>query len=588
MKPETLFVGLELDTGKEVEIPIFHTLTTGQTQLSGKTTVEKTLAEQLAEKGYKVLIFDTKENLEDYSGFGREISVCLRESTDPLVLLPLLESIFQRRLPTGYYSVLSEVSSGTQCFEEVIDKSKSMEKTSKSGWKKGACRTLYDLLERLQRQLDKVRTVPQLELPYSINRMVLNYFPRESQQLFIRNAFEDILKYHNKMTIVMLDEFSKFAPQRWGSACLPAIQDVITQTAITKTFCYLAAQFLATTNKDPLKACAVRLLGTQDHKTEAKHTIDLIPFRDVATEDDIMKLPVGHFIVTTKKWAKRIYFVPKGVPMKIARQVALRKDPSITSEWVRDKYLSGKKTLGIETVGLLPPPTKIRQLTYGEIKEKIKQELFAPLENLVLHLQETTKADLTEIRTDFFSKISGLSESFEELKTRLKPVKVDVAEIVGLVLQKLPAQQVDMEAIVEAVLKKIPAGAGSTVYKVEPLIMLKRKLLEDAKNQILTDITELDQEQKKMLKFIESLERGTKTTEVMTKCFFIQSSSSASRRRLNDKLAKMDTAGFVRRDQGGNIYPNLKDRITELIGLHEAKPEEIQAVYNHILAEMLE
>jgi hypothetical protein len=577
-KDGTLFVGLEVGSGEEVEVPIFHTLTTGQTQLSGKTTVQRKFAELLADKGFKVIIFDTKENLEDYSGIGNEIPVCLRQTTDSLVLLPLLEAVFKRRLPTGYYSVLSEVSSGTKNYEEVIKRARDLEESTRSGWKKGACRTLYDLLERLEDQLQRVETVSTLELPYSINRMVLNYFPRASQQLFLRNAFEDILRIHNKRSIPMLDEAYKFLPQRWGSACAQPIQDVITQTAITGTYCYLATQFLAPTNKDPLKACAVRLLGTQDHKTEAKHTLDLIPFKGVATEDDIMKLPIGHFYVVTKKWAKLTYFLPSGVERGAGIVVATGKK---TSEWVRDTYL--QPTMEKATTHIREEPTR-KSKPQTELKHL--QEELKGLGQTVHHLQKTTKEDFIQVRNDFFGKISSVNQRLGGLEKRVADIKFDPEEIVSLVLQKIPMQNVHSEEIVKMVLERIPKSARSVVYTVAPLEKLHKDFQEMAKNQVLSDIASLDEESAKMLQFIESIQRGTTITEIMEKCLFI-SPKSGSRSRIQKKIATMESVGVIRRDKGANIYANLKDRIAELMEVHNATQEEIEAVYNHIISEKL-
>ena len=447
---ESLFVGYERKSGNEVEVPVFHTLVTGQTQLSGKTTCLKTFAQQLAELGYKIFLVDTKENKEDYENFGKEIPVCLRESTDPLVLLPLLESVFQRRLPTGYYSVLCDITGGTKTYDEVIKKAKDKEKSSRSGWVQGTCRTLYDLLERLQTQLSKVETVPQLELPYQINRMVLNDFPQASQQLFIRNAFEDLLRIHSKHSIGMLDEAYKFLPQKWGSACAKAIQDAITQTAGTDTYIYLGTQFLAPTNKDPLKACAVRLLGTQDHTTEAKHTLDLIPFKGICTVNEIMTLPLGHYIVTTKKFAKLIYFLPYGVPKRIGKDVSLGKK---TSEYVRDQFLVSRlqeedeemyrEKYEEEKSRREKAEKKLKELTHKFAKERVA-ELRAETERLRGDLKsaDTLKAQ----KDEEISKLRKELEGFRELKSALTKILPTPPQPAGRQGPEIPSEiTVDME-----------------------------------------------------------------------------------------------------------------------------------------------
>lgn len=70
-------------SGEPVSVEPFHYAIVGQTQFSGKTTLIKRLSRWAVDRGLKVLIFDTKETVEDYSGFGREIPVCLRENPGP-------------------------------------------------------------------------------------------------------------------------------------------------------------------------------------------------------------------------------------------------------------------------------------------------------------------------------------------------------------------------------------------------------------------------------------------------------------------------------------------------------------------------
>ena len=94
-------------SGEPVSLEPFHYAIIGQTQFSGKTTLIKRLASWAAAQGFKVLIFDTKETEADYAGFGNEVPVCLRETTDSFVLIGLLESMFKRRLTPVSYTHLT-------------------------------------------------------------------------------------------------------------------------------------------------------------------------------------------------------------------------------------------------------------------------------------------------------------------------------------------------------------------------------------------------------------------------------------------------------------------------------------------------
>jgi len=330
----SLEIGYEVGTGKEVAVPCFHMLTTGQTRLSGKTTVCKILARKAAEKGFKILAIDAKSNMQDYEGFGKEIPVCLQQSTDSLVLISLVEAIFERRI-TSHYATLTRVSENAKNFDDVIENAKVLISKSRAGFVKDACRTLIDLLERLKKQTSKVKTTQTLELPHQINRMCIGKrsdlkagFDRPSQQLIVKTVFEEALRKYKKL-IIILDEGFVFLPQKYRSACARAIQEYVTQGGATECYLWLSTQFLAPTSKDAMKTMAVKLLGTQDHDTECEHTVDLIPFsKQKYTNDTIMSLKLGHFIVVTKEWVKTVYVVPEYADKNECLEVALgRRDP---------------------------------------------------------------------------------------------------------------------------------------------------------------------------------------------------------------------------------------------------------------------
>lgn len=321
----TIFVGYELGVARPVEIPVFHMLVTGQTRLSGKTTALKALARKAAAQGFKILVLDTKTNQADYSDFGDEVPVCLRQTTDSLILMGLLESIFTRKI-TRYYSTLTEVTENAKTFVDVIKNAEALKAKTKVGFVKDACTSLIDLLKRLLIQTRRVQTTTDLQLPYKINHMTINDFDVQGQQLIAKTVFEEALHKYKKL-IVILDEAYKFLPQKWSSACGRAAQDYVTQGGATELYLWMSTQFLATTSKDTMKTMAIKLLGTQDHDTECQHTVDLVP-SDIArsqrvNKEFIMHLKLGHFVVVTKEWVKVVYACPESADHHECQQVAL-------------------------------------------------------------------------------------------------------------------------------------------------------------------------------------------------------------------------------------------------------------------------
>jgi len=426
-------------SGEPVTLEPFHYAIIGQTQFSGKSTLIKRLADWVAAQGYMVLVFDTKETEADYAGFGEEVPVCLRETTDSFVLIGLLESMFRRRL-TPYYATLSRLTEGAKGFDDIIARAKGLEAKTKSSWLRDACRVLYDLLGRLKQETSKVETVPQLKLYPGINRMAINDFSLEAQQLIVKNAFEDALTFYKRNLILVIDEAFKFLPQGYSSAASRAVMNVMTQGAKTGLFGWISTQFLAVTDKDPLKACAVKFLGTQDHITEVKHTLDLIPeARGKFSADDIMKLKLGHWILVRKRpaFVGVVYALPVGVPEEVGHKVALGE---LNPEHVRDQFLKPKM----------------------EVNEDMWKEKYEQLEKRFADIRTEI---FNELKKQFESKIEGeRQKAFREALQKVEEIKKqwNVEEY-----QQTIMQLKDEKATLEAELKKL-----------EPLKAFKEALLK--------------------------------------------------------------------------------------------------------------
>jgi hypothetical protein len=413
---DTLFVGFEVGTGKEVYIPIFHMLVAGQTQLSGKTTLLKTLANQAVEQGYKVLCFDSKSNFADYDTFGKEIPICFRETTDSLTILGLLESIMERKL-TQQFATLIRATEGAHSFVEVLENAEEVKEKTRSGFVHDAATTLVDLMGRLIEQTRDRKTSSKLELPHTINRMTINKFALEAQQMVIKTAIEDALV--NPKLIVIIDEMSKFLPQQYRSACKPAIERYVTQGAITKTFLWGGSQFLATTAKSVMKAMDVKILGRQSHDTECEHTLDLIPkLGNIKwTESHIMQLELGHFVVAAENWVKIVYTVPEYADRHECHQVAMGKrkpkeihyryEKLLSSEEIQklQKALAGTEVIKIEAPEKVEPkPEKKKEpektkIELGDAEDKIEiKEPITELNDYVL--EKANKKPTKELHTD--------------------------------------------------------------------------------------------------------------------------------------------------------------------------------------------
>jgi hypothetical protein len=437
---ENIYFLFEVPSGKGVQLEPFHYAIIGQTQFSGKTTLIKRLADWAASQGFTVLVFDTKETEADYEGFGKEVPVVLRETTDSFVLIGLLESMFKRKL-TPYYATLSRLTEAAKGFDDIIKRAKEMEASTRSSWLKDACRVLYDLLERLKSETSKVETVQQLKLYPGINRMPINEFSLEAQQLIVKNAFEDALRFYKRKLILVIDEAFKFLPQGYSSAATRAVMNVITQGAKTGLYVWIATQFLAVTDKDPLKACAVKFLGTQDHITEVKHTLDLIPeARGKFSTDDIMKLKLGHWILVRKRppFVGIVYSLPLNVPEDVGVKVA---KGELTPEYVRDKYLKPR---------LVEEEDEMYKQLYEQERKK-REELEKQLANIQKELQGKVEQARQEAYRDAMQKLEELKRQWniEEYQKTIMMLKDEKATLEAE-LKKLEPLKALREAFIKA------------------------------------------------------------------------------------------------------------------------------------------
>lgn len=616
-----LFVGLESGTGKSIYIErMFFMLVAGQTRLSGKTTLLKTLSRQASEQGYKILILDSKTNVADYDGFGQEVPVCLQESTDPLMLIGLLESIFRRKI-TPYYATLTRISENAKSFQDVINNAERLKEESRVGFIKDACAALADLLKRLQAQTKKVKTVAHLELPYPINRMSIGKsadfegFEIQSQQLIAKTVFEEALKKFEKL-IIILDEASKFLPQKWSSACSKAVQDFVTQSGATECWLWMGCQFLATTSKDAMKTMSIKFLGRQDHDTECQHSLDLIPYvKGKFSKDTFMQLKLGHFVYVTSENTEPtiVYAVPEYADRMECLEVALgtRKPQDI-------HYVLQLSPEEFEKTVKIVKPSKL---------EKPKEEISVPIQQLPTigdgeipiltpkgwkQIQEPSKVEKKERKPyrerpqysgqTFKSpnqRFELLENNLEALRMRLIslekefvkiPRKSQIDEWLNFHSQTARSQQEtdNRQEIVKEVLAQIPIANGKIIYQVSPLEKLQKDFLEEAKNYVLDRVTSLDDEQKKMLKYLESLKTGQKLGTIIEKCLYKSQTSGGTRDAVGKKLKAMAEAEVLRYDSShGLYYPNLKELIAKFCEQHGITEQEKEQVYSHVLVEIL-
>jgi hypothetical protein len=565
-----ILLGFEINTGKKVEIEPSHLIVTGLTQKSGKTT---TLEALITRSGLKAIAFRTKINETGFSQ-GAFIPPYFRERFDWEYVQSVLEAIMKEKLKFQR----SWIIRACETAQSLTDVAKNIDESLKDPKIRSLDKSVLIELQAFFRKILPLiawanfsRT---LELKDGLNIMDLVRFPEQLQGLVIDSVLEQVLKHEND-TIVIVPEAWKYIPQGRNTPVKLSAEEFIRQAAASNNFLWIDSQDITGVDKTPLKQISTWILGYQSERNEVKHTIEQMPLpSNLRPEpDEIMTLEKGHFYCCTEKFVKKVYALPSWLSEEKGIEIAKGK-LSVSDVKRPDVLVPFVQVSTSQSVPSLAKP----EITTIDI-ERIKKEI-------------------SDMRIDFFDSIKQLQDFITnignkvmELTSRPLP-SVNTDEVVGLVLQKIKiqpqVQSVDMDAIVSEVLKRVPKMGMTTSYSVEPLEKIKKDFLEEAKNLVLKRITTLDDEQKKMLKYVESLQSGQKLGTIIEKCLFKTQTSGGTRKSVGKKIKTMVELEVVRYDSGHSLYyPNIIELIKKFCEQHEITEQEIKQVYNHILMEIL-
>lgn len=554
-------LGYEIETGEQVNITQSHLIVTGVTQLSGKTT---TLEALIKRSKLKAVVFKTKIGEKSFIE-GTEITPFFRDRSDYEFVRSLIEAYTKEKLVIEK-GTLMRLCKGAKSLVEIKQRVDEILAQGKlRGLKEEIHTRLQHYLENLIPQIQYANLSKTLMVYEGINIMNLERFSEEAQSLIIQSVADEILKTM-KGVILVIPEAWKFIPQRYNNPCKRVVESFIRQGASNKNFIWIDSQDMAGVDKSPLKQISTWILGYQTERNEVKHTLDQIalPKKHTPKPDDIMNLKTGHFILSNYDGVKKVYVQPAWLSDKEALDIAMG-DLDVNNITTTPKNHSP-----------LPPFTP----TLPELKK---------VENTDI---EKFKKQLIEIREDFFNKIEEMNLKIQDALSQAfsqKNQDIDIDEIVSIVLQKIPLgnNSINKEEIISEILSKLPKSSGSITYEVAPLEKIKKDFLEIGKNKIMSDIATLDTEQRTILKFIESQNKGCNQTNILSKCLYLSATSGGTRKRISDKCKTMASLGLIRMDKNAIVYPSLTERLKFILDVHAAKPEDIQQLHDHILNEII-
>lgn len=560
-------LGYEIKTGKEVGINPSHLIVTGVTQLSGKTT---TLEALIKRSGLKAVIFKTKIGEKSFTE-GIEIAPFFRDRSDYEFVKSLIEAYAKEKLFLEKGTLMRLCKGSVSLIEIKKRVDEELVSGKLRGLKEEIHTRLQHYLENLIPQIQYANLSKTLDIREGINIMNLERFSEEAQSLIIQSVADEVLKTM-KGVIIVIPEAWKFLPQKYNNPCKRVVESFIRQGATNQNFVWIDSQDMAGVDKIPLKQISTWILGYQSERNEVKHTLDQIslPKKMKPKEDEIMGLRKGHFFLSCYEGVYNVYVQPSWLSDEEAIKVA-------------------KGKLDVDKIEAPDNLTPYSRPTQEREKGKIE----------IRFDDSKIRKDLVELRNDFFNKIEELQNFEQKLAGEVYNLKaqkheINEDEIVSKVLQKLPSfnntsvnsVSLNKEEIIKEILLRVPKSVGNVIYEVAPLEKIKKDFLQETKDKIISEISNLSQDSKRMLKYLESKGQGAKSLELEEKCYFMKHNGT-SVNKVSKSSIELRGIGVAQKDTAGFHRGKLKDRIKEFLGNHNATEQEIEQVYNHILMEML-
>lgn len=547
-------LGYEIPSGTEVTVPLSHLIVCGVTQLSGKTT---TLEALLKRSGKKSIVFKTKIGERSFTE-GQETAPFFKDRSDYEFVRSLIEAYAKEKLYLEK-GTLMELCKGSTSLTDIKIKVDDVIANPKTrGLQKEIFTRLQHYLDSLIPQVKYANLSSTLNLYSGINIMNLEGFSEEVQSLIIQSCIDEVLNNFTDIVIV-IPEAWKFIPQKYSNPCKRSVESFIRQGASNHNFIWIDSQDMAGVDKIPLKQISTWILGVQVERNEVKHTLDQIalPPKSKPQIMEVMKLKTGQFFLSSYAGVKKVYVQPAWVDDLMAQTVAMG---------------------GVPIESLKPPARTVRNNLPHNIPSPITIQGFEKLSDI-----------LKEVNVE----ITILKKRIETIEGDIIESKKSIHDTRSFLLDQKTnpkVNTVNTDKIVEMVLARIPAGSGPAIFQVAPIEMIKKGFLEDAKNHILAAVEKLDDEQRKILRFVESQRAPCNLTHIIDKGLLLTATSGGRRDRIAQKIRIMATLQVVRNEKvGKNVFthPNLRTMIKAYLEPHGSIDAEIQQVYDHIMAGLI-
>lgn len=515
-------LGYEMKSGDPVDVPVTHSVVSALTG-GGKTEAILRLMHEAEAAGYTVLALDVKAKPRDFEGVGREIRPYISESTEPLLVLRMLESVAGAGL-FSRFSVILDACMDTRELEDVKANFGTI-RDNKKAWarKRDDAKVLSYLLEKLLDQIQEGAYANAIQLtPGKINVMDLTSLPLGVQQLVVDSVFRWLLVRERKV-ILVLEEAINFIPQMEKVQFETSARKFIREGRSAELWLWASGQALTEMDIHIRKQMRAWILGGQMEENEAAKFMRQVPMKGIKPEE-VQRLPTGHFIAAIRRTeeeggkveVKHVYVQPTWLPDDAAIKVA-------KGEWTLKNVMRFKKAKPKKVVRDMDDEE--RKHLKGEIQKwaNIAEGKDTELNSLAKQLEEA-QFDIKTLKDELeLTKSTRQVIAREVIRENLGKVFPDLPQKVPAIvegdidLDTLAAKLIDMatpgiaDAVEARILAKIPKGQK---IEVPPPRVVLTKLLQDEVDRIKAKISALNVMQKKMLAYVAAKKTTQKYSDV--------------------------------------------------------------------------
>ncbi len=335
-----IMLGFEVGTGKEVQMSLHHTVITGMTQLSGKTT---TLEAIISRANKRAIAFKTKRGESGFNNY-REMPPFFVERADWQYVATLLEAVMREKMRFERPWIM-KATQGTKSLREVLENVQTLRSETKKQLSENIYTALEEYLKIVVPQIEKLKFSKTLDLIDGINVVDLTEMTVELQSLVIQSTMEYVIN-NLQETILIVPEAWEHIPQGRNTPVKLYAETFIRKGAAIGNYLFIDSQDIAGIDKMPLRQCNNWILGRQREGHEVERVREQIGKNKIDAEE-IRSLPLGHFIAILGDDIRKVYVLPAGVPAKIGRQVAMGEIP-VTEAGKYMNSASGEVTPGAQ------------------------------------------------------------------------------------------------------------------------------------------------------------------------------------------------------------------------------------------------